>query len=336
VVRSVRLQADSCSAFSQIRPFLLPEFRDPEHHPLDVISAALSLVATLAGIYGLKQMAQNGIEWMALVFIAVGAVLGYVFIRRQQTVSNPLIDPGLFANRTFTAALSINTIDFFVGFGVVLFMTQYLQLVIGVSPLQAGLWLVPWACAIIVGSMLTPLFVRIARPAFVMACGLVVAAIGFGVLARLSWSPGLAMVVGASVLFSFGLAPMTTLATDIMMGAVRPERAGAASAVSETSSEFGGALGIAVLGAIGTAVYRGQLAASMPSNVSSDASAAARSTLGTALVIADRLPNDTGRELMRAAQGAFTHSFEAIAAVCAVLVMATAVMAILWLRHSDE
>jgi len=319
-----------------VGPFLLPEFRDPEHRPLDVISAALSLVATLAGIYGLKQMAQDGIGSMALVFVVLGIVLGYLFIRRQQIVSNPLIDPDLFTNRTFTAALFINTIDFFVGFGVVLFMTQYLQLVIGLSPLQAGLWLVPWACAVIVGSMLTPLFVRIARPAFVMACGLVVAAIGFGGLARLSWSPGLATVVGASVLFSFGLAPMTTLATDIMMGSVRPERAGAASAVSETSSEFGGALGIAVLGAIGTAVYRGQLAVSIPSNVSSDASAAARSTLGTAIVVADRLANGTGRELMRAAQNAFTHSFEAIAAVSAVLVLATAVMAILWLRQSDE
>jgi DHA2 family multidrug resistance protein-like MFS transporter len=216
-----------------------------------------------------------------------------------------------------------------------LFMTQYLQLVLGLSPAQAGLWKVPWACAVIVGSMLTPPFVRVARPACVMATGLVIPAIGFGALTRLGGFPALPTLVTASVLFSFGLAPMTTLATDILMGAVPPEPAGAASAVSETSSEFGGALGIAVLGALGTAVYRGQLGAAVSLSVSMDTSTVAQGTLGGAMAVAGLLPDRSGRELMSAAQHAFTRSFEVTAAVSAALAMATAVMAIVLLRHVD-
>jgi DHA2 family multidrug resistance protein-like MFS transporter len=318
-----------------VGPLLLPEFRDPEPRPLDLISAALSLFTTLSVIYGLKHMAQEGVGWMALGFILSGVTAGFVFIRRQQTVPNPLIDPRLFGNHTFTAALAINTIDFFIGFGIMLFMTQYLQLVLGLSPAQAGLWMVPWACAIIVGSMLTPLFVRIVRPAYVMAAGLVIAAIGFGVLTRLGGFPALPTLVTASVLFSFGLAPMTTLATDITMGAVPPERAGAASAMSETSSEFGGALGIAVLGALGTAVYRGQLGAAASLSVSVDTATVAQGTLGGAMAVAGLLPDGSGRALMIAARHSFTRSFEVTAAVSAALAIATAVIAIVLLRHVD-
>jgi DHA2 family multidrug resistance protein-like MFS transporter len=293
------------------------------------------LFATLSVIYALKHMAQEGLGWMAAVFILSGVVAGFVFIRRQQTVPNPLIDPRLFGNHTFAAALALNAIDFFIGFGINLFMTQYLQLVLGLSPAQTGLWMVPWACAMIVGSMLTPLFVRVARPAFVMAAGLVIAAIGFGVLTGLRGFPALPTLVAASVLFSFGLAPMTTLATDLMMGAVPPERAGAASAVAETSSELGGALGIAVLGALGTDVYRGQLGAAVSLSVSIDTATAALGTLGGAMAVAGLLPDESGRGLVIAAQHAFTRSFEVTAAVSAALAIATAITAIVLLRHVD-
>jgi MFS transporter, DHA2 family, multidrug resistance protein len=245
-------------------PVLLPEFRDPEAGSVDLISAVLSLASTLSVIYGLKQVAQNGVGWVPTLAIATGLAVGLAFARRQMMTPNPLVDLRLFRNRAFSAALVINALDFFVGFGIILCISQYLQAVLELSPLNAGLWMVPWALGFIAGSMLTPLLARLARPAFVMAAGLVLAAIGFGLLTHVSAAPGLAVVVTGSVVLSVGLAPMTTLATDIIVGAAPPERAGAAAAISETSSEFGGALGIAVVGSIGTATYRSDLARNLP------------------------------------------------------------------------
>jgi len=237
-------------------PVLLPEFRDPDAGRLDLPSAALSVAAVLAAIYGLKELAQNGPSWGPALSIVAGLALGAVFLRRQRTAADPLLDLSLFRNHTFSAALATNTLDFFVSFGALLFITQYLQLVLGLSPLAAGLWMVPSAVGLIVGSMLAPVLVRRARPWAVMVAGLVLGAFGFALLTRVDDANGLALVVAGSVLFSVGLAPLTTLSTDLMIGAAPPERAGAASAVAETTSEFGGALGIAVLGSIGAAAQQ--------------------------------------------------------------------------------
>ncbi|MGH7947587.1 MAG: MFS transporter, partial [Opitutaceae bacterium] len=193
-------------------PVLLPEFRNPNAGRLDLVSVTLSMAAVLAMIYGLKQIAEDGLGWLSALSILLGLAIGVAFVRRQRTLADPLIDLRLFGNRTFAAALAANTLDFFVGFGIFLFVAQYLQLVLGLSPLVAGLWTVPWAGGFIVGSLLTPVFVRRIRPAFVMAAGLILAAIGFGVLTQVGAASGLAMLVTGSVIFALGLAPMTTLA----------------------------------------------------------------------------------------------------------------------------
>src|SRR4029453_11105481 len=116
----------------------------------------------------------------------------------------------------------------------------------------------------LVGAMLTPLLVRLVRPAFAMAGGLVVSAIGFGLLTQVDGDSALPTLVSGSVVFALGLAPLYTLAGGSLVGGAPPERAGAAAGISETSSEFGGALGIATLGALGTAVYRGQIDQGLP------------------------------------------------------------------------
>ncbi|MGH2805148.1 MAG: MFS transporter, partial [Thermoleophilaceae bacterium] len=169
-----------------VGPRLLPEFRDPEAGRLDLISAALSLVAVLAVIYGLKQIAQDGMGSVPTLFIVAGLALGAAFLRRQRKLVDPLIDLRLFRVPAFSAALATNTLAFFVAFGAFLFLAQYLQLVLGLSPLRAGLWTVPSGAGFIVGSMLTPLIVRRVPPAFVMGGGLVLAAAGFGLLTQVS------------------------------------------------------------------------------------------------------------------------------------------------------
>jgi DHA2 family multidrug resistance protein-like MFS transporter len=319
-----------------VGPRLLPEFRDPQAGRLDLISAALSLVAVLAVIYGVKQIAQGGPGSVAIVAIATGLAAGITFLRRQGTLAEPLIDAQLFRVPAFSAALATNTLGFFVAFGAFFFVAQYLQLVLGLSPLQAGLWTVPSAGGFIVGSMLAPLIVRRIRPAYVMGGGLALAAVGFGLLAHVEGSSALAILVTASVVFSLGLAPVFTLATDLTVGSAPPERAGAAAAISETSSELGGALGIAILGSIGTAVYRSAVAGAVPAGVPPHAAEAARDSLGGAVAAGGRLPDPFAAELLRAAREAFTQGLQLTATISAAVVIAAGLLAVVALRRVGQ
>ena len=161
-------------------PILLPEYRAPEAGRLDLASAGMSLGAVLAAIYGLEQLAQDGPGWPPAVSIVVGLAVGVAFVRRQQRLADPLLDLRLFRVPAFSAALTTNVLSFFVGFGALLFVAQRLQLVLGLSPLRAGLWMLPASAGFIVGSMLTPLLAGHLRPGLVMACGLGLAAVGLG------------------------------------------------------------------------------------------------------------------------------------------------------------
>jgi DHA2 family multidrug resistance protein-like MFS transporter len=292
-------------------PKLLPEYRDPQAGRLDVASAALSLVAVLATIYGLKRIAEGGPDVMPLLCIAVGVALGVAFVRRQRRLADPLIDLRLFARPGFGAALAAYTLGCFAMFGVYIFISQHLQGVLGLTPLQAGLWTVPWALAFVVGSMATPRLLRRLRAADAVIAGLAVAAIGFALIALVDTRHSPAPLIAASVVLSLGLAPVFTLATDLVIGAAPPERAGAAAAISETSSEFGGAVGIAVLGSVGVAVYRALLGE--PAGVPADVLVAARDTLGAAVEAAARLPAAHGAALLDAARDAFVRALQVIA-----------------------
>jgi DHA2 family multidrug resistance protein-like MFS transporter len=183
----------------------------------------------------------------------------------------------------------------------------------------------------VLGSMVVPPIARRVRPAYVMGVGLVVAAVGFAVLTQLDRGSLEALVIG-SVIYSLGMSPVVILATDLVVGSAPVERAGAASAISETSSELGGALGIAVLGSIGAALYRGQMLDGVPAGISLGAAEAARSTLGGALAEAGRLPAPLGQELLLAAREAFGDSLELAAGVCGLLALGTALMLLTVLR----
>jgi MFS transporter, DHA2 family, multidrug resistance protein len=314
-------------------PLLLPEFRDPEAGRLDLTSAALSLVSVLAVIYGLKQIAQDGVGWLPVLSISAGLAVGAAFVRRQRELADPLIDLRLFRVPAFSASLAAFALSIFVIAGIFLFIAQYLQLVLGLSPLVAGLWTVPSSGGLIAGSMLAPLAVRRVRPAFVMAGGLALSAVGFGMLTQVDAGSGLAVIVIGSVVLALGVAPVGTLATDIIVGSAPPERAGAASGISETSAEFGGALGIAVLGSIGTAVYRSEVADGVPGGVPHDAAEAARDTLGGAVVVADELPDRLGAALLDAAREAFTQGLQLTAITGAALALGMAILVMVLLRH---
>ncbi len=315
-------------------PRLLPEFRDTDAGRLDLRSAALSLGAVLALVFGLKQTVEAGLGWPPALAITGGVLMAGVFVYRQGRLPDPLIDLRLFRVPAFTAALAAYTLGFFVNFGALLFVAQYLQLVRGLSPLEAGAWTVPAAAGFIVGAMATPAVVRRAAPGPTVAAGLALAAAGYLVIAQVDGSAGLALLVCGSVVSSVGLAAVFTLATDLMVGSARPERAGAASAVAETGSELGGALGIAVLGTIGAAVYRSSIADTVPAGVPPDVSDAARDALGGAVAALDGLTDRLEGDLLAAARDAFTEGLQLAATISGVLLAAAAVVVVTLLRRA--
>ena len=315
-----------------VGPKLLPEYRDPNPGRLDLASVALSLVALLAVIFGIKEIAKSGLAIAGLAPAMGGVAVGAAFVARQRRLAEPMIDLGLFRRRAFSLALSANTLAFAVVFGLEVFVAQHFQLVLGYSPLEAGLWSVPGAAAFVVGSQLTPPIAARSRPPVVMLGGIVVAIAGVALLTQVGATDGPGLVVAGIVLLSVGLAPLFTLAADLAVGSAPPERAGAASGISETSSELGGALGLALLGTVGTAVYRHDVAATLPD----EATAAAGDTIAGAVESASVLPQALAADVLEPAREAFTQGLQVAATVSGVLIVAAAVIVARLLRGEGD
>ena len=317
-----------------IGPRTLPEYRDPDARPLDLTSAVMSLLAILAVVFGLKEIAQGGIAGLPVASIVAGLVLGALFVRRQLGLASPIIDVRLFRIRAFSASLGTYFLGIFVVVGYFLFIGQYLQLVLGLSPIQAAVWSLPSAIGFIVGSVAAPKIIHRFRPSVIMGSGMAIAALGTATLLGLGLDPGpgIALLVVASIVISVGLAPVITLATELIVGSAPPEQAGAATGMSETSGELGGALGIAILGSIGTVVYRTEVAGSLPADLPAGVLEAALDTLGGALAIAETLPQALAATLVAAAQVAFIDALHFVAAVAAVAAVITAIATAVALR----
>ena len=316
-----------------VGPMLLPESRDPNAGRLDITSAVLSLVAILAVIYGIKRTASEGFTQTAGLAIAGGVIIGIVFVLRQRGLKDPIIDLDLFRVPAFSTSVGTQLIVLIAIAGAYFFSVQYMQLVLGLSPLRAGMWLIPSTVAGMAGSMFAPVVARRIRPALVMGGGLLMGAAGFVLLTQVRNGGGLPTLIAAFVILSIGISATITITTDLIVGVAPPERAGAASAISETSSELGLALGIAVLGSIGTAVYRRDMADAIPAEVPSAAGDAARDTLGGALAAAARLPGELGAELMTVAREAFSHALQTTAITAAIIVTALSIVVIATLRQ---
>jgi DHA2 family multidrug resistance protein-like MFS transporter len=315
-------------------PKLLPEFRDPNAGKPDLKSVGLSLGAVLLAIYGLKQGAQHGFDVAATVAIACGLAFGVAFVRRQMKLVDPLLDLRLFRIPTFSVSVVTNALGGFIAFGTFLYMAQYLQLVYGLSPMSAGLWSLPSSAAVVLGSMFAPAILRGMRPSHAAAGSLVLIASGLALMTQVDASGGLATIVVGSVAFASGFGPLFVLTTDLIVGSAPAERAGAASAISETGAELGGALGIAILGSIGTAVYRSGVIDSVPEGVPASAADAARDTLGGALAVAQQLPANVGAELVETAREAFTQGLQVAAGIGSVIALSMAVLVITMLRNA--
>lgn len=295
-------------------PVLLPEYRNPAAGRVDLASAALSLAGILGVVYLLKEVAAHGLSLLPVAVGALGVLLGVLFIRRQRRLADPLVDLRLLREPGFAVALTVLTVGSVVLAGSGFLTAQYLQLVLGLSPLAAGLWTLPPLAAGVAAIAASQSIGRDMRPYLRTGLGLGVAAAGLVVLTRTPTSGVVVVVVGLTLLFA-GLMPVLAAGVDTVTAAAPPDRAGAAAALSETTQELGGALGIALLGSAATAVYRRQL---MPLLADQPAPAReAADTLAGALHGGQPLPP----ALVDVAVAAFTSGLHAASAVAAVVVI---------------
>jgi DHA2 family multidrug resistance protein-like MFS transporter len=313
-------------------PTLLPEYKDPDAGRIDLVSVGQSLVAVLAVIYGLKRVAEHGASVEALAIMLAGAVVGVLFVRRQGRLAYPLLDTTLFRQPAFAAAIAAYGISSLAMFGVYIFITQYLQLVLGLSPLHAGLATVPWALAFIVGSLLAPKLAQRWSRVRLLVGGLLFAALGYLMLLLVDGPHALAVLIAATLVMSLGMSPVFTIGNEMIITAAPPERAGSASALSETASEFSGAVGIALFGSAGTVVYRHGLTEAMPAGVPEAAADAALGTIGGAVAVAHSLPVAAGDALRAAARAAFVDALQLSALAGAAIVVLACLLSARLLR----
>jgi DHA2 family multidrug resistance protein-like MFS transporter len=204
-----------------------------------------------------------------------------------------------------------------------------MQLALGLSPLQAGLAGLPSVAALMAGSALVPKLAQRVRPGYAIASGLAMSAAGFAMLTQLAPAHGLPLMIVASIVMVGGMTPGMILGTELIVGSVPPERAGVASGMAETSNELGGALGIALLGSLGTLVYRHDVAASVGDHVPSASAHVASDTFAGAVDVSSSLP----ASVVSGANDAFVHGVHVVAATNSLLMVAMAVVAAVFLRH---
>jgi DHA2 family multidrug resistance protein-like MFS transporter len=320
-----------------VAPFLLPEYRSEGGEKLDLLSVALSLGTVLPVIYGFKHMAAEGFAPHQLPAIAAGLSIGVLFVRRQKSLAHPLIDLRLLRIPAFTASLIVNLAGMFFVFGVFLFQNLFLQLVLGLSPLEAALWSVPSALVFTLMSLQAYRFTNRLGPVRTVLLGLLVYVVGVSAMAAAAYAESLVGVLGASMLVGLGFVPVVLTTTGLIVGTAPPEQAGSASAISETSAEFGGALGVALLGSLGTLVYRMTMDGVDLSGLNAAQQLAVSATLAGAVETAKTMGGTTPVWL-EAARSGFSLGFAACCALAAVTLLGLAALAhrIYSSAHIDE
>jgi DHA2 family multidrug resistance protein-like MFS transporter len=297
----------------------------------DIASVLLLLAALLPFVYGVKSFAKNDPWLISVLTLAVGVAFGVWFVVRQLRASAPLFDVRLFANRTVSGALGVFVLAATGLGGVYLMFTQYLQLVAELSPLRTGLAILPAALTLIVVSLLSPILARRVRPGYVIAAGLAIQVVGYLMLTQVQSVNGLPLLIAGFIVLYPAVSPSMALTTDLVVGSVPPEKAGAASGLSSMASDLGISLGIAVVGSIGVAVYRSQI--ELPAGLRAEVGAAAGDTLDGAVAAAGQLPAESAAAVLTAAREAFTSGLHAAAYAAAVIAAIAAILAATRLRH---
>lgn len=302
-------------------PRVIPESRNPDPGRFDLPSAGLSMLAVVPVVYAVKETAVHGPTAIAAGMGVVGVAAGVVFVRRQRILADPMLDLTLFTRKAFTAAIVIDFCAVFALAGVLFFGSQYLQSVLGYSPFAAGLWLLPGAVTSVIGSAVAPVLVRYWHPGTVLRTGFGISAVGAGMLGWLRPDGGVGVFVAGFVLVGFGVGVALTLTSDLVVSSVDPKRAGAASAVSETTYELGAALGVAVVGSVVMGIFHHGLDTGV---LGDEQSRAAVETISGARAVADQLPDPEAGQFLVSATTAFVDGIAVAAVITSALLLVAA------------
>ncbi|MDK8346781.1 MFS transporter [Brevibacterium sp. UMB1308A] len=309
---------------------LVPEFKAACRGRFDLISAALLVTTLLLAVYALKDAAEHGWGAQHALWFLTSGVLGTVFVLRQQRLAEPLIDVSLFRSLPFSTAVLANLAGVFALTALLYFLPQYLQSVLGKSPLQAGLWALPIAVGAICGSMLAAPLMRLLHAGWLIGGGLVLAALGYITVAQLGLELDSLLAFNGGLLIGTGIGIADTLSNDIIVATAPADRAGAAAGISETAYELGGALGTATLGALGTSLYRQEVTAAIPANTPPDIAQHLTETIGSAVAIAEHMPDREATAILDIVRPAFTDAmttaFTAASAILAIIGILAATM----------
>ncbi|OMG09888.1 MFS transporter [Actinomyces naeslundii] len=305
--------------------WLLPESRNDQGGPIDLVSAMQSVLAIVPIVYAVKSFAHDGLTVIAAVTLLAGLIAGWLFVRRQRTLATPLIDVELFKQPAFTWAIIATVLAIFSLSGLLYFFSQYLQLVRGYSTLQAGLTELPTSLASIAVAVVVAAVVRRLGNGRSLGGGLILAAVGLLVIVVGESYGEIVVICIGLLIIGIGIGLAFTVSTDAVLGSVPADRAGAASAISETGFELGVALGIAVLGTIQDVGYR-LLLGSAPSGLPGRVADAAEQSLAILSGVIERT-DSRQVQLLGQAQMAFTHAMQTTAVIAAIVLLAAAIMA---------
>ncbi|MCS0601873.1 MFS transporter [Streptomyces sp. LP11] len=303
----------------------LPESRNPHPGPWDLASVVLSLVGMIAVVYAVKEAASHGFTWATLGAGLLGAAALYGFAHRQLTMPVPLLDMRLFRRRGFSGAVLADLLTVLGMSGLVFFLSQFLQLVQGRHPFEAGLAELPAAVGAVAAGLVAGRAARRYSVRAVVSGGLAAVGLALAVLTTVGRSTGYPVLGAALLVVGVGAGFSFTVTADVILSSVPKEQAGAASAVSETAYELGAALGIALLGSIVTGVYRDFAGpAGTP--------AGAHESLGAAVEASAHLPAHQSEALLEAARTSFVHGLHLASGAGAAVLLGTAAAAWFLLR----
>ncbi|PRI10609.1 MFS transporter [Leucobacter massiliensis] len=304
---------------------ILPESRVASPGRWDAFAALLSLVGMTLLVWAIKSFGKAATLLVpeALIAFAAGAALMAWFIVRCVRSDSPLLDLRLFRNREFSAGTVAALGSMFAMAAALLLIAQWMQLVDGASPVEAGIRLFPLAIASAVASLAAPALARLVGARAVLAGGVGVAGVGMLLIALQPGTLQTATVIVALALVGAGGGSLAIGSAMIMHGSPE-EKAGNAGAIEETSYELGAVLGIAILGSISALIYRSELVASgVLAGLDGALGAQAESSLGAAVSIAGAsgLP-----QLASEAGIAFTHALQATGIAGGIIMLAVAVL----------
>jgi DHA2 family multidrug resistance protein-like MFS transporter len=312
---------------------LLPESRERGGQPWDGLSAVLSVAGILAVAFGLKEAGSGSLLpfWASVVvFLAGVGLLGW-FLVRQTRLESPLLQIGLFRRREFATGVAGVLLGVFALVGLQLMLAQYLQLVLGDSPLHAAVRMLPLVISAVCGGLAAAhILPRIGLRA-TMSGGL--GLVAFSLTPTLTWGVEAhpVMLALCFVGIGFGVQVALLAASDTIMAAVPEAQAGGAAAIEETAYELGAGLGVAVLGTVTAIVYAPALPA-VP-GVSDGGMDEARQSLASAAHVAEQIGGGPGAALLDAARWAFVNALHTTVVVSVILLSLTAVAVATLLRR---